>query len=175
MEILTVAPSILKIKAKKGSLLIVAKEDLLKSKVESNMTLLLKKNLEIDLSKIDGNRLIIKGPGDYEVSEIKISSFSNNDNLSHIVGIDSSNVLISSSEMLKNSKNLQDEYDIVILFANSDFDESLIASLSPKILILFGENKDLILKQLGKEGQPLVQKYQIKTDKLPVEMEVVVL
>lgn len=172
MEILSISPNILKIKGKKSSLLLIGK-DSIKTKVEAHMILSLKKSLEVDLSKVEGVMFVVQGPGDYEVSEVKVSAFSDLDNLAYIVNIDNANILVSSFEMLKNSKNLQDEYDIAILQINSEFDESLLASLSSKVLVLFGDNKAAALKQLGKETLSPVSKYQIKTDKLPGETEVV--
>ena len=65
--------------------------------------------------------------------------------------------------------------DIAIINADSEFNESFITSLGPKIVVLYGDNKLDGAKKLGAENLTPVAKFSAVKDKLPEKMEIVVL
>ena len=63
---------------------------------------------------------------------------------------------------------------IAILQVDDDL-KSLVTKLEPKLILLYGDKKLDGARELGKAQVSPVQKYTITKDKLPLEMEVVVL
>ncbi len=84
-------------------------------------------------------------------------------------------LLLTESKVLKKLQKDLGESQAVVLKANEPLDGSAVAALSPRIVILYGEHALEIAKSLGKEGIAPVSKYATTLEKLPEEMEVVVL
>lgn len=130
----------------------------------------------LDISKAEGQRLVIEGPGEYEVSGVKVSSFGNKRDLAYEISMDGLDVFLANGETLKKSHDAKRECQVLILHADSIIDQSLIAALSSSLVILYGEKAEEVAKTLGKEPLgPTEKKFSITSDKLPEEMKVAVL
>ena len=64
---------------------------------------------------------------------------------------------------------------IAILNVDDGFSSSFITNLEPKIVVLYGDKKENAANLLGKGTLPATKKFTVTKDKLPEEMEVVVL
>ena len=64
---------------------------------------------------------------------------------------------------------------VVVLDTNTEFNESFVTALEPKITVLYGGKNAAAAKILGAESVSPVSKVTIAKDKLPEKMEVVVL
>lgn len=130
----------------------------------------------LDISKVEGQRLVIEGEGEYEVSGVKISSFGNKLDLAYEINMDGLDVFLANGETLKKLHDAKRECQVLILHADSIVSESLVAALSSLLVILYGEKAEEVAKTLGKEPfGPSEKKFSITADKLPEEMKVVVL
>lgn len=177
MEISLVSPGSLRLKGKNASLVIDPNSSI-KNKIPADGVVLLAEEGGYDLSKIENSRLIIKGPGEYEIGRIKIISIAFGSDLVYSFFVDNVRVFVAKSEVLeKNSQKLKENFSdtqILVLNANALIDQAKIADLTPQIVVLYGEKASEIAKSLGKEKEN-VAKLSITADKLPQEMEVVVL
>lgn len=175
MDITLVQKNIIKIKGKHSGVVVgMSGSEALKTKTAADCVLLLNRHGDFDDSKIEEKRVVIKGPGEYEISGIKISSSSEGEGLCYQIQMDGLNVLVSSTETIKLNKEKIKDSKVAILYVNSDIDQSLITVLESNILLLYGEKARDGLKILNKEVKP-VQKFGVTPEKLPEEMEIVLL
>ncbi|OGH42222.1 MAG: hypothetical protein A3H79_02435 [Candidatus Levybacteria bacterium RIFCSPLOWO2_02_FULL_36_8b] len=175
MDITVVSKNIIRIKGKHCALLIgMSNSDSLKTKTSADCLLLLNKAGSFDTSKVDGLRLLIKGPGDYEVAGVKISVTDQDSELVYNLQIDGMDLLLGSTDSLAKIKDKLKQCNALILYANSDIDSALITAIEPRVAVFYGEKAIDCVKILGKVALP-VSKITLSTEKLPAEMETVYL
>ncbi|MCL5438732.1 MAG: hypothetical protein M1268_01945 [Patescibacteria group bacterium] len=172
MEIALISKDALKIKGKHASLALDPGPDL-RTKTVVDAILLLDKNEENNFPKIEGQRVVISGPGSYEAGKIKISGISSGGDLMYSVRVDGIEMLLSKASAIKKIQDTERDYDIVVLNADSLIEESLITSLSPKTVVLYGEKSEEMSKAFGESSLEKVNRYQTTLEKLPKEMEIV--
>lgn len=182
MEVSLVGPNVIKIKSKHASFVI---DPLLTndrksvkgfSKTAADAVLLLSGNpAQIDSSKVEGIRLTISGPGDYEVGGVKLSALLTDSSLSYHLRVDSGEVAIANANTLKSLGDKIKESPIVIVNANTMVDASHITAFSPQVLVVYGEKSEELVKTLGNDAVKKSSKVQIAPDKMPQEMEVYLL
>lgn len=124
-------------------------------------------------AKVADYRVIIDGPGGYEVSGAKISGTRTSKGFFYRFLIDGINVFLGSGTDVK----MEDfnACQVAIIDTSNDFNESFVTALEPKIAILYGDKKAESAKTLGAENASAISKITITKDKLPEKMEVVVL
>jgi hypothetical protein len=129
-----------------------------------------------DISRISNPRVIIDGPGDYEISGLKISCIGTALDRIYILNSDNTNVLVAkSSAVNKMSSDRIGEHQVVILNADEDINQSIVTSMEPRVVILYGDKKKEGAKALGMESNSMVSKISISEDKLPEELKVYIL
>lgn len=132
-------------------------------------------NTSENLTKAVEYRTIIKGPGEYEINGVKFLGVKGNKGFVYSMTADGLSVVFGKTSDI--SKLKDDTYlsQIVILNVDEEINSSVLTKLEPKIVALYGENKEGAAKILGKDNLPLIKKYTVLKDKMPEEMEVVVL
>lgn len=150
-------------------------------KTEADAVLLTAKNSpRISLDQVSNSRVVIDGPGEYEVGGVAIHGIAIDGIATYVVKIDGVTMLhlgdisnpLSDSEIEK-----YPSIDILFVYGGKDTAD-MIAKLEPKIVVplnFTNETLDAFLKELGKESVKPVSKLTITKEKLPSEMEVVVL
>lgn len=177
MDIILLSKNIIKIKGKHSSVIVgvpTADGNSIKTKTPSDAVMLLKRKEEFDFSKVENHRLFIRGPGEYEIAGIKISAFAANDDLIYDMRVDNLDILLGSADAVKKVKDKLKEEKIAIFYTNSGIDESIITAIEPNIAVFYGEKAADAIKILGKSAKPL-QKHSTTLEKLPTEMETVLL
>lgn len=174
MDIALVQKNIIRIKGKRCALLVggVLENEQLKIKTAVDAVLSLRKDLDLDTSKVEGCRLIIIGPGEYEISGVKISAISVEEDLVYDIEIDGLDMFLGTINGVRKIKDKLKEEKVAILYADSESDSSIITALTPRIAIFYGEKAADSIKTLGKTVSP-ISKYSTTLEKLPGEMEVV--
>lgn len=173
MEVALVSKDVIKIRGKRASLVVNPMN--LGVKIATDAILLFHDSTSHSFPKIEGSRLTIYDAGDYEVSGIKISSVGSKDGVVYTVGMDGMSVLLTESSALKTSQWDLGEFQAVVVKVNEPLDASVITGVSPNVVILYGEHALEIAKSLGKGNVAPALKYATTLEKLPEEMEVVVL
>jgi len=183
VDIYTLDKNSIKIRSKHASFIVDPAK--LGTKVSCDAVILLSNN-NIDLERVVDYRIIIDGPGEYEVNGVKVLGVKGDRGFVYSMGADGLSVIFGkSSEVSKISakagsasvhkEEFNTECQIAILNVDDEFNQSIITALEPKIVILYGDNKESAAKILGKGNIPPVKKVSLTKDKLPEEMEVVVL
>jgi hypothetical protein len=128
-----------------------------------------------DLSKVTDYRVIVKSPGEYEIGGVKISGIDVEGTTVYGLTVDNVDVLLAkTSSVAKVSEKLK-EYDIAIFNVDSEINQTVVTALEPRVVILYGEKAGDAAKALGKEDAERLQKFTAAKDKLPDEMQVIVL
>jgi hypothetical protein len=146
----------------------------LKSKVVADAVLLFEKGVGTKDLSLENETLIINGPGEYEIKGVKLSGLGKAEIVAYTGRMDSIDLCIAKASMLSKGKDVLGEYNMVIIEEDVLVDQSVFASLNASVIIVYGEKAAEHVKGLGKEVLP-VSKYVITRDKLPGEMEVILL
>lgn len=169
MEISLLPKNALKIKGKKALLGVNA----LDKPTQFNGVLLLKPTEEI--MPIIENTLMMFGAGDYEVSGIKISGIRGGEEIVYSISIDGIDTLIGSTEALEKAQHKLKEHNIVIVVTSTEIDSAFVTGLSANTVLFYGEKAADVVKQFAKEGVRTESKYQVTAEKLPAEIETILL
>lgn len=149
-------------------------------KVETDAVLLTAKNSPMtSLDQIQNYRVVIDGPGEYEVGGVAIIGIGVSDSTVYALKMDGIVLLHLGKLDISLSDSQIDKLpaaDIVFATVGNEMPD-IIAKLEPKIIIPMYETGALggFLKGIGKEGLKPQAKLTITREKLPGEMEVVVL
>jgi hypothetical protein len=172
VDIQIVGADSLRIKSKKTTLVIDPKTAMQKIDAEA----ILLTGIDGDVNRVTDYRVVITGPGEYEVSGLKIVSVKADGDL--IFSLISENVrtLVGKVSSLKQiSTEKIGDYQIVIVNADTDASESMITAMEPSVVILYGLKAKETAKALGKEDTTTSGKVSFAEDKLPEETQVMVL
>ncbi len=173
MEISIVDKSTIKIKGKNVSFIVSPTSSM--SKTPADVVLFLKDldNADSLASKVAEARVMIKGPGSYEIGGARVSAVRAGSGLFYSINIDGLNISLGNTT---GAQMLQDiaSSSVLVLDVDSDFKETMISSFEPSVAVLFGDKADAALKLLGKEHQT-VSKFTQSADKLPTDLQVVLL
>lgn len=169
MEISPLSNVSLKIKGKKGTL-IVDPEKSQRSKIEADGILVLNRESQ-DTAKVENERVILQGPGEYEVGGIKISAIKAGKQLVYILYIDGIGIALANLSSLESVKDFVSGQQVFILSVDASIDPSLLATLEPKVCLFYGEKA----KDIAKEGITTAGKFSITREKLPEKMEAIIL
>lgn len=142
-------------------------------KTSSDAIILLNSQNNIDISRVADSRIIISGPGGYEVGGSKISAASTSKGVLYKLSIDDLSIIIGTATESKIEGF--NECQVAIVNTSSDFNESFVTALEPKIIVVYGDKKIEAAKTLGGEFITEVSKITITKDKLPEKMEIIVL
>lgn len=172
MDIQIFKPSTLKIKSKKTTLAFDPQKHV--SKFDADAVILTGK--ENDISRITNFRTVIDGPGEYEVTGLKISGLSSEGALMYELNSESSSALVSSASALnKVSADKLGDYSIVILNADEELNQTSVTAMEPRIVVLYGDKKEEGAKVLGASSSKESSKITLSEEKFPEELEVVLL
>lgn len=129
---------------------------------------------DFPLPFLEGIKLIIEGPGEYEVSGVKISGISQLGRNYYDLFIDNIDLLIGDATTLAKAKDLK-EYSIVAIYADIVVDQAIIAELNPKVVLLYGEKAAETMKMLGKEDISPLSKFVTSKERLPQDTQIILL
>ncbi len=172
MEVALLDKTSLRIKSKHTNFVVDPFEKLPKTTTDAVLIL---SHDNVDLSRVTDYRVVIKSPGEYEVGGIKISAIGMDGSTIYGLTVDNVDILLAkTSSVTKVSEKLK-EYQIAIFNVDSEINQTVVTALEPRVVILYGEKATDAAKALGKEDAQVLQKFSAAEDKLPEEMQVVVL
>ncbi len=173
MDITYLKNNSLRIKGRTSSVVIDPTPQL--NKTEGNSVLALNENVNFPPSKIEGLRITINGPGEYEIGGIKISSLRVEGDLVANLDVDNIKILVGEGSAVEEIHEKMGECNIALIRIDKEFKTSVLTSLEPNVLLLYGERKEEVAKSLGKEEAAKVTKFWVTSEKLPSEMQVFLL
>ena len=162
----------LRLKIKKTTLAVDPKTKV--TKFDADAVLVMDK--DTDPSRVNESRVTITGAGEYEISGLKISGINSEKDVLYGLSSENSNILVAKASSLdKISSEKLGDYQVVVVNVDSDLNQSLITAMEPRIVVLYGEKSKEGAKLLGKESTQKSSKISISEDKLPEELEVMIL
>jgi len=167
MEIAILPKSGLKIKGKRATFAIDPQD---KSDYEA---VLLLNNNQIDIKSDSG--VIISGPGDYEIGGIKMTAIRTEQDLIYSMHVDSVSVLLGNLSALDKIHSKLQEHNIVVANCKENANASFITTLAENVIIFCGEKSGEVVNGFGKENVKTMNKYSSTKDKLPAEVETILL
>jgi hypothetical protein len=168
MEISLVSEDALKIKGKSVSIAIDPED-----KQDADAALVLTKSSS--LVNADKFKVVISGPGDYETGGVKISGIRGLSSIVYTATVDLISITLGKATDLEKLQSKLKESNIVVAYCDSNSDASFLTSITSNVIILYGENASEIGKALAGENAKKEQKYINTIDKLPAEIETVIL
>ncbi len=171
MDISIVGKNSIKIKGKKVTFVVDPSKEM--PKTNADAIILLEGIANVDLSRVVDSRIVINGPGEYEVGGGKISAAKTPKGVLYYLSIDELHVIVGkpTESKIEGFSAAQ----VAVINVDSKINESFITSLESKITVLYGDKKEEEAKALGAESVSPVPKITITKDKLPEKMEIVVL
>lgn len=125
--------------------------------------------------KLEGVRLVMSGPGEYEIGGVKISAFGKKNEVSYEIRMDGLEILLARDDILQKAQDKTKEYHVVVLDSASGADQWIVTSHTPRVVLLYGEKAKEFSKALGNDTPESLSKYQTTLEKLPDEIEIFVL
>lgn len=168
MEISLVQQSAIRIKGKNAVISIDSNE-----KFESNAVILL--NKDFDSLKTQGTEVIIDGPGEYETGGIKITGIKIDQTSAYSINVDSVVISVGNLSTLSKFQNKLKEANILIVNCDSETDSAFLTSMSANVIICYGQIASSVGKAIGGENVKTQSKYASTIDKLPTELETIIL
>ncbi len=173
MDITLLADNAIRLKGKNSSLIVDPTKSL--SKIQAEGVIRLKNFPEFSTDKVEDSRITVAGPGEYEVGGIKTSAISVGDELVVRTEIDGVWVITGNGVSVEKVSDKLEGGGVALIRADEEFDYAALSKLEPRVLIVYGQLKDEMSKKMGKEGSTIVSKFSVTPDKLPEEMQFVLL
>lgn len=168
MDLTVLDKNSIKIKGKKSTLVVDPSPK--SPKTPADAVLLLGKDGAVE--RVEGFRLVVNDDGEYEVGGIKITGESKLDSgIVYNLNIDATQTILARTSTLEKMTDTASEAQIAILNVDSSLNESIIAALEAKIIVLYGEKASEGLRALGKQDLPSTRKVTVGREKLPEESE----
>ena len=169
MDVAKLTGEAIRIKSKNSTLIIDPTKAT--NKTEANCIIKLKDNPDFSDAKIEGSRITISGPGEYEVGGVKVAIHELGGKLLARVDADSVKLLAGMGESMEKIQERVEDSDILIVDASEKFNYSTLTSLNPKIVLAYGANSIELEKALGKTNSERTHKFATTAAKLPSEMQ----
>lgn len=178
MEITTVSKNVIRCKGKTSASLIAFSSkdvDSITKSTEADVVIFLTGDVFVlENPKIQNYRLIISGAGEFEIGGIKISGYKTKEGYVYFMILDGFELFFGSAKASKDFDKKK-EVQCAVFFADSEISDSFVTDLSASYLVLTGEKAGEIAKEFGKEAVTTTSKLIVGKDKLPEELETVVL
>lgn len=121
------------------------------------------------------DNVIINGAGEYEVGGIKITGTRSGQHVVYGMNVDGVDILVGKISALESMQHKLKEYHIVVSLCDETVTASFLTSLASNVVIFYGAKAAEISQTFGKETVKHMPKYQTTKDKLPTEVETVIL
>lgn len=172
MDIQLFGKDTLKIKNKKATLAIDPKSSITKFEADAVLSM----DKDFDDTRINDSRVTIDSVGEYEISGLKVSGLKSDIGVMYgLVSENSSALVAKASSLEKMSADKIGEYQVAVINVDSDLNQSVVTAMEPRLVILYGEKAKEGAKLLGKESVTSTSKVSVSDDKLPEELDVVLL
>lgn len=177
MEIVLLAQNGLKIKGKQSTVLLNSVND---TSVSSAIL-----SFDTNFSATHQSpAVIINNPGEYEVGGIKITglrsgrsggSGGSGDTTVFSLKIDGLEVLVGEIEAIEKIHQKLKEHNIVVLYVDKNMDASFVTGLAVNGVLFYGVKASEVIKTFAKDNVQEMSKYQTTLEKIPLELETILL
>jgi len=171
MEIQILQKNSLKIKGRSGSIGVnpVGKNN------QFNAVIFIGNAASQDAAIDEDGIAIINGPGEYEISGIKISGIRVKTHIVYSITVDGVECLIGTIRAISESQQKTKEHSVAVIDADEVLDAAFVTSVASNAVLFYGDQAAEVISKLAKENVIKTAKYQASKDKLPAEMETILL
>ena len=170
MEIQLLPKNVLKIRSKQGSIGInPSKND------QFNAAILIGDAADASATVENDGIVVINGPGEYEISGIKIAGVRNKSQTVYSLSVDGVECMVGTLQAISDAQQKLKEHNIAVVAALTDVDASFVTNFASNAVLFYGNLADQVVHKLAKENIKSLSKYQATADKLPTELETVLL
>lgn len=124
---------------------------------------------------VNQEAVIINSTGEYEIGGIKMTGSRSESGMLYSLSIDGVDVLVGKLDALEKMQHKLKEHNVVIVRCDVEGSASFITSLAENVVIFYGDKASEISATFGKENIKKMPKYSTTKDKLPAEVETIVL
>lgn len=169
MEIALLSPDSIRIKGK-NCILVVNPQNKL---VPLQAAILI--GVEQGKNFVSDEGITIDGPGEYEVGGVKISGTRGKDEVVYSMTVDGVAIVVGTVESLSAVQQKIKEHNIVVALVTDEVDASFMTNIAVNAAVFYGSESSKVVSNFAKEGVREMSKYVVTLDKLPAEMETVIL
>ncbi len=173
MDVAILSGNSIRVKGKNSTILINPSKST--SKTEADGIVKLWNFPDYSDDKIDGNRIVISGPGEYEVGGMKTSGMKVDEELVAKIDADGVGVLVGSGKAIAKIGEKAEGADILVVNTDEDFNSAGLSTLEPNVILLYGLKKEEVAKGLGKNTPETTSKFSASKDKLTEETQLFLL
>lgn len=119
--------------------------------------------------------VVIEGPGEYEVAGVKMSAVRDGEAVIYSMVVDGVEVVMGAISSFEKMKNKFKEQSVVVAYADAAINASFVPSIATNVIIFYGDQAQALASSLGKADVVPMAKYLATHDKLPQQLETVVL
>jgi hypothetical protein len=131
-------------------------------------------HLDPKRTHIPADSVCIAGAGEYEIGGVKITGVRSDTDVLYTLFIDGIECLLGKASAIEKISQKLKEHNIVIAYCDSEGGSSL-GPLAANALLCYGDLAQTVAKSYGAEQVKNLPKYQTTIDKLPSEMETVLI
>lgn len=124
---------------------------------------------------ISAEAVVIDRPGEYEIGGIKMNAVRADTGVLFSPVVDGIEVLLGKLSTLEKTQHKLKEQHMVIVCADEEINASFVSSLATGVVVFYGKYAKEAARSLGKDDIKNVSKYSISLEKLPSEVETIVL
>ena len=125
--------------------------------------------------KVIGDSLVISGPGEYEFSGIKISGIKLGSSIAYRIRVDKVEILVGIGNAVSKDFSKLHEHNIVVLRMDEAIDPGFVTGIASNVIVFYGAKAQDAMKQLSNDEFKSDSRYSVTFDKLPQEIEKIVL
>ncbi|MEK7517768.1 MAG: hypothetical protein AAB583_04415 [Patescibacteria group bacterium] len=171
MDISILSQNCIKLKGKKAIIIVDPEKQTPKTSADA----ILLTGIDFDTSRISDSRVILNGPGEYEIKGSKISGAATPKYAIYKLLMDNISIILGKPVDFSKLESNFTACDVAVLNADHEFNESFVTALSPKMVVLYGEKKLDGAKKLGAKNLAPEGRLSVAKDKLPEKTEIIVL
>lgn len=168
MEIALLPKNSLRIKGKKA---VFAVDPMDKSEPAAAIVL----TRPLDQLSLGPNTVVVNGPGEYEIGGTKMTGTRIDGEVVYNPKVDGVDIILGKLTSLEKLQHKLKEQNIVVAYVDAAINASFITSLASNVIILYGEHAKELASSFGKDNITTVSKYSATIDKLPQEVETMIL
>ncbi len=119
--------------------------------------------------------LVINGPGEYEISGIKVSGIRIKNGTIYSINVDGVDCLVGTLHALSDGQQKTKEHNLAVIDTDEPMDAAFVTAVASNAVLFYGDYAAEVVNKLAKDNVKHMAKYQTSVDKLPSEMETILL
>ncbi len=129
----------------------------------------------LDELNIQADAVGIDRPGEYEIGGIKMNATRGEAGIVFSPVVEGVEILLGKLTTLEKMQHKLKEQHMVIIYADAAINASFISSFASNVVIFYGEYAKEAASSLGKDTVQSISKYAVTLEKLPQEVETIIL